>query len=253
MSTRRQLSRIAEMQTEAIIKAALQATAEGYVVIPEIMVPLISESKARVLESRDRKHRQISSPVGPITQVFGRNDDRNPAHVSWRTMSPWKLFLQFRYERLTQMAYGLSRDDAGRSLRRTIRRHLRYRSDGTPRPSRVGKLMKSLSISVARRNPSSTRYLRRTQAIRIPLNSVRSSGWTTSHARRSAFRSRVLPLSQRFVTRAANRHSLVVVVVKKSQMLTSHDRLYIPHPHKLLIEWRTVWRKNMQRGTYPGD
>ena len=104
---------IAEMQTEAIIKAALQATAEGYVVIPEIMVPLISEVKEleflnRVI--RETADRLIAESGQSLKYLVGTMIEIPRACLLADDVAMEADFFSFGTNDLTQMAYGLSRD-----------------------------------------------------------------------------------------------------------------------------------------------
>jgi pyruvate,orthophosphate dikinase len=110
---------IYEVQTEAIIEAAIAAKREGIAVRPEIMVPLvgvreelrllrqsIEEVAARVME---RERQKISFLIGTMIEV------PRAAVVAGR-IAEVADFFSFGTNDLTQMTFGFSRDDAGKYL-----------------------------------------------------------------------------------------------------------------------------------------
>ena len=110
---------ITEMQTRAIIEAALNLKAKGIEVIPEIMVPLVGAvnefvSQEQVIRStaqkvfKERKD-SIEYLVGTMIEIprAALMADRIAEHAD---------FFSFGTNDLTQMTYGYSRDDAGSFL-----------------------------------------------------------------------------------------------------------------------------------------
>ena len=110
---------ITEMQTRAIIEAALNLKAKGIEVIPEIMVPLVGTvnefvSQEQVIRStaqkvfKERKD-SIEYLVGTMIEIprAALMADRIAEHAD---------FFSFGTNDLTQMTYGYSRDDAGSFL-----------------------------------------------------------------------------------------------------------------------------------------
>ena len=78
---------IAEMQTEAIISAAINVWKEdGLHITPEIMVPLVSEvNELRFVKKVIKaKADELIEAVRPEDEVYGRHDDRDPACRSHR-------------------------------------------------------------------------------------------------------------------------------------------------------------------------
>ena len=137
---------IAEMQTEAIIKAALQATADGYTVIPEIMVPLIGEVKELEYLNRvikDTADRLIAESGQSLKYLVGTMIEIPRACLLADDVAMEADFFSFGTNDLTQMTYGLSRDDAGKILETYYEKGI-YDADPTAHLDRpgVGKLMR---------------------------------------------------------------------------------------------------------------
>jgi len=107
------------MQTRAIIEAALDVAARKVQVKPEIMIPLVAHvaelTRLRKLvedtaeEVFRRKKRRISYQVGTMIEV-------PRAALTADEIATQADFFSFGTNDLTQMAFGLSRDDSGRFL-----------------------------------------------------------------------------------------------------------------------------------------
>jgi len=110
---------IAEMQTRAIIEAAINVKNEGIDVVPEIMVPLVGELKElkyikdiivktaeKVMEEKGVK---IEYKVGTMIEV-------PRAALTADEIAKEAEFFSFGTNDLTQMTYGFSRDDIGKFL-----------------------------------------------------------------------------------------------------------------------------------------
>ena len=110
---------ITEMQTRAIIEAALNLKARGVEAKPEIMVPLIGtlaefvsqekiirETAAKVFEERNDS---IEFLVGTMIEI-------PRAALTADLIAQRAEFFSFGTNDLTQMAFGYSRDDAGKFL-----------------------------------------------------------------------------------------------------------------------------------------
>ncbi len=110
---------IAEMQTRAVIEAALNRKAKGYNVIPEIMIPLVGDLKElkyvkeivvqtaeAVMAERGEK---IEYHVGTMIEI-------PRAALTAGDIAKEADFFSFGTNDLTQMTYGFSRDDAGKFL-----------------------------------------------------------------------------------------------------------------------------------------
>ena len=110
---------ITEMQTRAIIEAALNVKAEGISVAPEIMVPLVGTVAEFALQ------KQIISETAE--DVFKKRKDRIAFTIGTMietpraaliadTLAGQAAFFSFGTNDLTQMTFGYSRDDAGKFL-----------------------------------------------------------------------------------------------------------------------------------------
>jgi len=137
---------IAEMQTRAIIEAAIQVNREGMKVTPEIMVPLVCDVaelkfvKNIIVQTADaiiaEAGVQLDYSVGTMIEI-------PRAALTADQIAKEADFFSFGTNDLTQMTYGLSRDDAGRILERYYDVRI-FEADPTARLDLegVGKLMK---------------------------------------------------------------------------------------------------------------
>ncbi len=110
---------IYEMQARAIFEATIDASADGDPVVPEIMIPLVSARREVEL---------IKASVDAVAAAVRveRDSDFNfrlgvmvetpRAALRAAEIAPHCAFLSFGTNDLTQMTYGLSRDDAGRFM-----------------------------------------------------------------------------------------------------------------------------------------
>ncbi|MHB1663578.1 MAG: putative PEP-binding protein, partial [Thermoplasmataceae archaeon] len=104
---------IYEMQVTAIIKAAVNVSHEGKKIFPEIMIPLVGES--RELEIlRERLEQVVRSVEGyeHISYKFGTMIEIPRACLTADKISKFADFFSFGTNDLTQMTFGYSRDDA---------------------------------------------------------------------------------------------------------------------------------------------
>jgi len=107
---------IAEMQTEAIIKAALLVKKEGVTVLPEIMIPLTGTEKEftflkEVVSNKakhifDEQREKIDFKIGTMIEI-------PRACLVADKIAEDAEFFSFGTNDLTQMTFGYSRDDAG--------------------------------------------------------------------------------------------------------------------------------------------
>jgi pyruvate,orthophosphate dikinase len=137
---------IAEMQTRAIIEAAIEVTKRGDTVIPEIMVPLICDVKEFkfVKDVIVRTADQILNEAGvAIDYQVGTMIEIPRAALTADEVAREADFFSFGTNDLTQMAYGLSRDDAGKILDAYYETKI-FENDPTARLDLVGvgRLMK---------------------------------------------------------------------------------------------------------------
>jgi len=137
---------IAEMQTRAIIEAAIDVKKrKGYDIIPEIMIPLVGEIKELrfVKEIIDKTAKEIISASGvELEYHVGTMIEIPRACLTADAIAKEAEFFSFGTNDLTQMTYGLSRDDAGRILSDYIDKNI-YEVDPTARLDQtgVGQLM----------------------------------------------------------------------------------------------------------------
>ena len=110
---------IAEMQTTAIIRAALAQGEKGNAVIPEIMIPLVSDARetAFVKNIITRTADKLIAESGKeLSYLVGTMIEVPRATLIADQIADEVSFFSFGTNDLTQLTYGLSRDDAGRIL-----------------------------------------------------------------------------------------------------------------------------------------
>ncbi len=110
---------IAKMQTRAIIKAAINLNKRGYKIEPEIMIPLIGETKELLYlkEIIEEEIKKILKEMGvKLNYSLGTMMEIPRATLISRNISPHVDFYSFGTNDLTQMTYGFSRDDASKFL-----------------------------------------------------------------------------------------------------------------------------------------
>jgi len=132
---------IAEMQTEAIINAAINVNKEGGPqVVPEIMVPLVCEVKELkfvkniIVKTADaiiaKAGIKLAYKVGTMIEI-------PRAALTADEIAGEAEFFSFGTNDLTQMTYGLSRDDAGKILEAYYRTKI-FENDPTAKLDTVG-------------------------------------------------------------------------------------------------------------------
>ena len=111
---------IAEMQTEAIISAAINVWKEdGLKITPEIMVPLVSEiNELRFVKKviKAKADELIEASGLKMKYMIGTMIETPRAAVTANEIAEEAEFFSFGTNDLTQMTYGFSRDDVGRIL-----------------------------------------------------------------------------------------------------------------------------------------
>ena len=138
---------IAEMQAKAIIEAAIHVKkTKGFNVVPEIMIPLVGEIKELryVKELVDKTAKESIEAAGiELEYHVGTMIEIPRAALTADDIAKEAEFFSFGTNDLTQMTYGLSRDDAGRILNDYIDKNI-YEADPTARLDQtgVGELMK---------------------------------------------------------------------------------------------------------------
>ncbi len=137
---------IPEMQTTAIIEAAIEVKKEkGYNIVPEIMIPLVGDIKEFrfVKEVIDRVAKELFEKHGvTIDYKVGTMIEIPRACLTADIIAKEADFFSFGTNDLTQMTYGLSRDDAGKILNDYIEKVI-YEGDPTAKldTTGVGQLM----------------------------------------------------------------------------------------------------------------
>lgn len=110
---------IAEMQTKAIINAAIEIQKEGIDVTPEIMIPLIgSEKELGYLKKivKNTADKIIREQNAIVNYEIGTMIEIPRATIIADKIAQEADFFSFGTNDLTQMTYGFSRDDAGKFL-----------------------------------------------------------------------------------------------------------------------------------------
>ena len=139
---------IAEMQTEAVIKAAINVNKAhpDWNVVPEIMIPLVGEIKElkfvkkTVVETADR----IIAEAGvDLKYKVGTMIEIPRAALTADKIAEEAEFFSFGTNDLTQMTFGFSRDDAGKFLNSYYEQKI-YENDPFARLDQegVGQLVK---------------------------------------------------------------------------------------------------------------
>lgn len=110
---------IYDMQARAIFEATIEASRRGSPVVPEIMIPLVSARRevelvktridAVAAAVRNERHADFTYRLGVMVET-------PRAALRAGEIAAHSAFLSFGTNDLTQMTYGLSRDDAGRFM-----------------------------------------------------------------------------------------------------------------------------------------
>lgn len=104
---------IYEMQVTAIIKAAVNVSHEGKKIFPEIMIPLVGESRElEILRERLEQVVRLVEGYEHISYKFGTMIEIPRACLTADKISKFADFFSFGTNDLTQMTFGYSRDDA---------------------------------------------------------------------------------------------------------------------------------------------
>ena len=138
---------IAEMQTTAVIKAAISASEKlGHMITPHIMIPLVGEVKELkfvkdiVVETADKL---IAEAGVDMKYEVGTMIEIPRAALTADEIATEADFFSFGTNDLTQMTFGFSRDDAGKFLGAYYDKKI-YESDPFAKLDQigVGKLVK---------------------------------------------------------------------------------------------------------------
>jgi pyruvate, orthophosphate dikinase len=110
---------ILEMQVKAILQAALKVTAEGFLPVPEIMVPLVASAEEMRWLRRliDEVAAEVFANYGGIVDYsVGTMIELPRAAVCAGAIAQYADFASFGTNDLTQMTFGFSRDDASKYI-----------------------------------------------------------------------------------------------------------------------------------------
>lgn len=110
---------ITEMQTTAIIEAALNLKAKGIEAIPEIMVPLVGTLKEFLAQKKviqTTAEKIFAKRKDRIEYLIGTMIEIPRAALIADKIAEHADFFSFGTNDLTQLTYGYSRDDAGKFL-----------------------------------------------------------------------------------------------------------------------------------------
>ncbi|MDO4543037.1 MAG: pyruvate, phosphate dikinase [Clostridia bacterium] len=146
---------IAEMQTRAVIEAAIETRQElGLDILPEIMIPLVGEVKELefVKDIVDKTAKEVMQERGvEIEYLVGTMIEIPRAALTADKVAEQAQFFSFGTNDLTQMTFGFSRDDAGKFLDDYYKKKI-YESDPFARVDQegVGKLMQ-MAVELGRK------------------------------------------------------------------------------------------------------
>jgi pyruvate,orthophosphate dikinase len=111
---------IAKMQTRAIIEAAIEVSNEENIkIVPEIMVPLVGKKeeleilRKLIIEVAEETKKEMNSN---LEYLVGTMIEIPRACITADEVAEYADFFSFGTNDLTQMAFGYSRDDAGKFL-----------------------------------------------------------------------------------------------------------------------------------------
>ncbi len=137
---------IVQMQVAAIIGAACEVKKSGMDVHPEIMIPLVGHvNELKWVKTRLEKTAQdtMHAEGVEVDYMFGTMIEIPRAALTAAEIAPETSFFSFGTNDLTQMTYGISRDDAGKFMRLYTDEKI-FPGDPTASIDRegVGKLMR---------------------------------------------------------------------------------------------------------------
>jgi pyruvate,orthophosphate dikinase len=118
---------IVRMQVRAILEAALDVKAEGVVVHPEIMIPLVGHvNELKVTRDElEGEAQRVQAERGAIEYKFGTMIEVPRAALTAGEIAEYAEFFSFGTNDLTQTTFGISRDDAeGKFLLQYVERKI---------------------------------------------------------------------------------------------------------------------------------
>lgn len=110
---------ITAMQARAIFEAAVQAKKDGCKVLPEVMIPLVSDVRELQLQADivRRTAKEVFEEMGEsVDYMVGTMIELPRAALTADEIARVAEFFSFGTNDLTQTTFGLSRDDSGRFL-----------------------------------------------------------------------------------------------------------------------------------------
>lgn len=110
---------ITEMQTRAILEAAIELKEEGFEIIPEIMIPLVGtpqEFHAQKMVVDKTAETVFAEKKQSVKYLVGTMIEIPRAALVAGKIAKEAAFFSFGTNDLTQMTFGYSRDDAGKFL-----------------------------------------------------------------------------------------------------------------------------------------
>jgi pyruvate, orthophosphate dikinase len=113
------LPEIYDMQAQAIFEATVEVARRGETVVPEVMIPLVSAKReVELVKARvDAVAARVRASSGmDFAYKLGVMVETPRAALRAGEIAQHAAFLSFGTNDLTQMTYGLSRDDAGRFM-----------------------------------------------------------------------------------------------------------------------------------------
>ena len=149
---------IAEMQTRAVIEAAIEVNKEGYNIVPEIMIPLVgSINELKYVQSVVEKTIQevLKENNTTLEYKFGTMIEVPRGALTAGEIAECAEFFSFGTNDLTQMTFGFSRDDAGKFLEEYYERKI-FENDPFAHIDRngVGQLMNIAAVEGRKVRPN---------------------------------------------------------------------------------------------------
>ena len=131
---------IAEMQTRAVIEAAINVNKKGMSIIPEIMIPLVGDIKELkyVKDIVVKTATEVIASAGvKLDYKVGTMIEIPRAAITADEIAKEAEFFSFGTNDLTQMTFGFSRDDAGKFLEDYYTKKI-YESDPFAKLDQIG-------------------------------------------------------------------------------------------------------------------
>ncbi|HEX2516134.1 MAG TPA: pyruvate, phosphate dikinase [Chloroflexota bacterium] len=122
-----QYPEITEMQARAIFRAAVAVARDGVKVLPEIMIPLVSDlNELQIQEEIVRRvaEEELAGAGVEVPYLVGTMIELPRACILADQIAERAEFFSFGTNDLTQTAFGLSRDDSGRFLPMYVERKI---------------------------------------------------------------------------------------------------------------------------------